>query len=82
MDPRRRGRCGDVGRGVAVIATIPAGVRQALGLHAGEIVAFDVVDGAIRLRKATPMDLKFVDALQDTLSEWATQGDEDAYRGL
>lgn len=63
-------------------ATIPAGVRQALDLQAGEIVAFDVVDGAVRLRKATPMDLEFAEALQDTLSEWATQEDEDAYRGL
>lgn len=63
-------------------ATIPSGVRRALDLHAGEIVAFDVVDGTVRLRKATPMDLEFVEALQDTLSEWATQEDEDAYRGL
>lgn len=63
-------------------ATIPAGVRKTLDLHAGEIVAFEIEDGEVRLRKATPMDLEFAQALADTLSEWATREDEEAYRDL
>jgi antitoxin PrlF len=63
-------------------ATIPAGVRKALNLHAGETVAFDVAGGEVRLRKATPMDVQLAEALVDTLSEWATREDEEAYRDL
>lgn len=63
-------------------ATIPAGVRKALNLHAGEVVAFDIEGGKVRLRKATPMDVEFADALVGTLTEWATREDEEAYRDL
>lgn len=63
-------------------ATIPAGVRKTLNLHAGEVVAFDIDGDEVRLRKATPMDREFAEALSDTLSEWASREDEEAYRDL
>lgn len=63
-------------------ATIPAGVRKTLDLHAGEVVAFDIQGNEVRLRKATPIDLEFAEALTDTLSEWASREDEEAYRDL
>lgn len=63
-------------------ATIPAAVRSALGLDAGELVAFDIEDGAVRLRKATPMDVEFAKAVEDTLGEWNSEADEEAYRDL
>lgn len=63
-------------------ATIPAGVRKTLDLHAGEVVAFDIEGGEVRVRKATPMDMGFAEALTDTLSEWASREDEEAYRDL
>lgn len=63
-------------------ATIPAGVRKTLDLHAGEVVAFDIEGDEVRLRKAIPMDIEFAEALTDTLSEWASREDEAAYRDL
>lgn len=63
-------------------ATIPARVRKMLGLRAGEVVAFDIEDGQVRLRKATALDLEFAKALPDTLSEWRSQADDEAYRDL
>lgn len=63
-------------------ATIPAGVRKTLDLHAGEVVAFDIEGDKVRLRKAIPMDIEFAEALSDTLSEWASREDEEAYRDL
>jgi AbrB family looped-hinge helix DNA binding protein len=63
-------------------ATIPAGVRKTLNLRAGEVVAFDVEGGEVRLRKATPLDVGFAQGLTGTLGEWATREDEEAYRDL
>lgn len=63
-------------------ATIPADVRKALGLKKGDLVAFDVAKGEVRLRRATPVDLAYVQALTGTLSEWDSKADERAFRDL
>ena len=63
-------------------ATIPARVRKALNLKAGEVIAFEIENGVVRLRKATPMDLVFAGALEDTLEEWNSEADNEAYRDL
>lgn len=63
-------------------ATIPARVREALNLGAGEVVAFDIEDGEVRLRKGTPLDLEFARALPKTLSEWESEADDKSYRDL
>lgn len=63
-------------------ATIPAKVRKTLKLSAGEVVAFDIEDGEVRLRKGTPLDLEYAKALTGTLSEWQSEADDKAYRDL
>jgi len=63
-------------------ATIPAAVRKALKLSAGEVVAFDIEDGEVRLRKGTPVDIEFAKALPGTLSEWQSEADDKAYSDL
>jgi AbrB family looped-hinge helix DNA binding protein len=63
-------------------ATIPLPVRKALGLKAGDAIAFDVEDGEVRLRKAGAVDLAFARAVEGTLEEWNSAEDEDAYREL
>ena len=63
-------------------ATIPEPVRQALGLQAGDAVAFDVDGKRVRLRKARAVDLAFARALEQTLAEWHSAEDDDAYRDL
>ncbi|MCG6869705.1 MAG: AbrB/MazE/SpoVT family DNA-binding domain-containing protein [Gammaproteobacteria bacterium] len=63
-------------------ATIPARVRQALDLKAGEVIAFEIENGVVRLRKATPIDLAFSGALEDILEEWNSKADDEAYRDL
>jgi AbrB family looped-hinge helix DNA binding protein len=63
-------------------ATIPASVRKALKLSAGEVVAFDIEDGEVRLRKGTPVDIEFAKALPGTLSEWQSEADDKAYSDL
>ena len=63
-------------------ATIPADVRQALGLKKGDILAFDIAKGEVRLRRATPIDLAYAQAVSGTLSEWNSKADEHAFRDL
>jgi AbrB family looped-hinge helix DNA binding protein len=63
-------------------ATIPEPVRRLLHLNAGDAIAFDIEDGAVSLRKARPLDLAFTEAIEETLGEWASDDDEDAYRDL
>ena len=63
-------------------ATIPEPVRKILHLGSGDVIAFDIDEQGVHLRKARPLDLQFIEALEDTLSEWATAEDEEAYRDL
>lgn len=63
-------------------ATVPKAVRQKLKLNAGDIIAFEIENDGIKLRKAKPIDIEFGAALVPTLSEWASENDEEAYRDL
>jgi AbrB family looped-hinge helix DNA binding protein len=63
-------------------ATIPEPVRKILHLGSGDVIAFDIEDDGVHLRKARPADIMFAKALEDTMSEWATAEDEEAYRDL
>ena len=63
-------------------ATIPRPVRERLGVGAGDSVAFIVEDDRVWLRRAEPLDREFARALTDTLDEWLSPADEEAYRGL
>ena len=63
--------------------TVPVVVREALCLEKGDVLAFEIADGgAVTVRKAVALDQAFADALQSQLSEWATDEDDEAYRGL
>ncbi|RQW84889.1 MAG: AbrB family transcriptional regulator [Geobacter sp.] len=63
-------------------ATIPEPVRKVLHLNAGDAIAFDIENNHIHIRKAQPVDLAFAQALEDTLNEWESTADEEAYRDL
>ncbi|OGQ94626.1 MAG: AbrB family transcriptional regulator [Deltaproteobacteria bacterium RIFOXYD12_FULL_57_12] len=63
-------------------ATIPDPVRKILHLNAGDAIAFDIENNSVRIRKARPVDMAFASSLEGTLSEWASEADEEAYRDL
>jgi antitoxin PrlF len=63
--------------------TVPAAVREALCLEKGDALAFEIADGgAVTVRKAVALDQAFAVALQSQLSEWDSDEDDEAYRGL
>jgi AbrB family looped-hinge helix DNA binding protein len=65
-------------------ATIPEKIRGILGLHPGDSVVFEVENNEkVFIRKATPIDYEFAQALEGTLvSEWLSDHDEEAYNDL
>jgi len=64
-------------------ATVPLSVRKRLHLKPGDTVIFEESKaGTVRIRKAEPLDLEFLSALEKTLSEWNSDNDQRAYRDL
>ncbi len=64
-------------------ATIPRPIRDFLGVRPGDSVVFEIErDQKVIVRKATPMDIEFLRAVEGTLSEWSSQYDEEAYGDL
>ena len=63
-------------------ATVPEAVRKQLDLRAGDVIAFEIDNGIIKLRKAIPIDIEFMNALVPSLNEWSSQNDEEAYNDL
>lgn len=62
--------------------TVPTSVRKALQLKAGDMVGFEIDGNEVRLRRATPLDLAFTQALEGTLTEWSSKADEQAFKDL
>ena len=64
-------------------ATVSARVRRKLNLKPGDTVIFEESeDGAVFLRRAEPLDIEFLAALEKTLSEWNSENDDEAYDDL
>ena len=62
--------------------TIPQEVRELLLLKKGDEVVFEIEDGRVVIRKATPLDLEYLSSVESTLSEWSSDNDEEAYKNL
>ncbi|MCA2959706.1 MAG: type II toxin-antitoxin system PrlF family antitoxin [Silvanigrellales bacterium] len=64
-------------------ATIPREVRDRLQLKAGDKVRFILTEqGEVVLKKATPLDVAYLSAVETTLTEWNSPEDEEAFSGL
>jgi antitoxin PrlF len=62
--------------------TIPKKIRKLLQLKSGDIIGFQIIEGNVILKKATALDVAFAKATEETLSEWASEEDEEAYGDL
>ncbi len=63
-------------------ATIPAEIRHRLKLVAGDKVGFEISEGKVFLRRIEPFDYLYHQSLSQTLSEWDSIEDKEAYRDL
>ena len=62
--------------------TIPRKVRELLLLKQGDEVIFEIEEGQVTIRKATPLDMEYLSSVESTLSEWNNENDEEAYKNL
>ena len=62
--------------------TVPKAIREELGLKPGDLVAYIVRDGAVRLERVDPFDAAYHAAMSQALEEWARPADDEAFRDL
>ena len=63
--------------------TIPKEIRECLGLEPGDEVAFELAIGdAVVLRRVEPDDAPYEVAISETLGEWVSDADTEAFRNL
>lgn len=62
--------------------TLPKEIRDALGARPGDTIVYEVEGDFVRLRRQDPFDAEFHKAISATLSEWASDEDEEAFSAI
>ena len=62
--------------------TVPKEIRDAIGLKPGDMLAYKVEDGCIIVRRIEPFDAAYHAAISNTLSEWDSVADDEAFGDL
>ena len=62
--------------------TIPKKVRETLGLTPGDHVGYEIDAEGVRIARVEPFDAVFHAAVSETLEEWASPEDEEAFGDL
>jgi AbrB family looped-hinge helix DNA binding protein len=64
-------------------ATIPKRIREAAHIREGDMLSFDLDShNRIIIKRVDPVSDSELSALQETLSEWNSPQDEEAWRDL
>ena len=62
--------------------TIPLEIRKALGIKPGDLVAYEIQGQYVKLMRIAPFDAAFHSAISETLEEWNSPDDEEAFGDL
>lgn len=62
--------------------TIPASIRTAMNLEPGDFIAYDLNGNIVKLKKIEPFDTAFHTAIAETLEEWTSPEDDEAFHDL
>ena len=62
--------------------TIPKAVRDSLGLQKGDQLSWELEDGSVRVRAVKPLDVAFLQGVEQGLQEWQSTEDEQAFADL
>ncbi len=60
-------------------ATIPKEIRDFLDLKPGDSITFQIADNNIVIKKTKNFDKAYMQVLNQTLSEWESENDEEAF---
>ena len=64
-------------------ATIPKEIRKHLELESGDEILYELLpDNTVLVRKTSPLDLNYLQALNSTMNEWESDEDEQAYENI
>ncbi len=62
--------------------TVPKEIQDLLSLKPGDLITYEVQEGAVILKRVEPFDAAFHQALSATLDEWNSPEDDEAFRDL
>ncbi|MBI9082079.1 MAG: AbrB/MazE/SpoVT family DNA-binding domain-containing protein [Desulfobacterales bacterium] len=62
--------------------TIPVDIRKALGIGSGDLVAYELQGKSVKLKKVEPFDAAYHASISETLEEWHSPEDEEAFGDL
>ena len=62
--------------------TIPKLIREAAALRQGDLIAFELAGDHVVVRKVFPERGDYLHGVSETMDEWATPEDEDAWGDL
>ncbi|MEJ7710052.1 MAG: AbrB/MazE/SpoVT family DNA-binding domain-containing protein [Pyrinomonadaceae bacterium] len=62
--------------------TLPKEIPDALGARPGGMIVYEVEGNVVRLKRLEPFDAACHKALSYTLSEWASDEDEETFDAL
>ena len=71
-------------------ATIPQAIREKLAIEKGGLqsrslrdrVIFKIENEKVVLKKLSPIDWEYLEAVSDTLGEWSSEANEEAFNDL
>jgi antitoxin PrlF len=63
-------------------ATIPQVIRKKLEIEKGDRIIFEIDNGQVVLKKLSPLDWEYLESVAQTLGEWSSLADEQAYSDL
>ena len=62
--------------------TVPKRIREAAGLREGDVVVLNVADGVVTFRKMSQSVDPYLAGVEETLVEWNSPEDDEAWRDL
>jgi AbrB family looped-hinge helix DNA binding protein len=62
--------------------TIPSNIREFLNINEGDRVAFEIDKDKVIIKKIKPLDIEYLRSLDNSLTEWSSLEDDEAYRDL
>ncbi len=57
--------------------TVPKEIRDALGIHSGDLIQYEVEGNVIKLRKLDAEENIWLKSIETTLEEWHGSDDDD-----
>jgi antitoxin PrlF len=62
--------------------TIPMGIRKAMGIEPGDLVAYELRGNSVEIKRLDPLDAVYHASVSETLEEWNSPEDDEAFNDL